>query len=164
MPPPEPHKRCLTCGYILDGLPEPRCPECGRTFDPDDPTTYVVKPQCGLPCLLAALGAVCGLLAAGGLAAFVWRNLFSFRSAATIRISVGAVLLLLLGSVFLGSWTVSRCLKALGRPPAGTCHRSCYRMALALGLPFRVLLCLPPELTLVLVVLLGIALFRLFSR
>jgi hypothetical protein len=25
--------RCLTCGYDLRGLPEPRCPECGRAFD-----------------------------------------------------------------------------------------------------------------------------------
>ncbi len=33
-------KRCLGCGYILDGLPEPRCPECGRGFDPEDSATY----------------------------------------------------------------------------------------------------------------------------
>ncbi len=33
-------KRCLTCGYILDHLPAPRCPECGRDFDPTDRTTY----------------------------------------------------------------------------------------------------------------------------
>ena len=31
------HKRCLGCGYILDGLPEPRCPECGRPVDPVQP-------------------------------------------------------------------------------------------------------------------------------
>ena len=24
------HLRCLECGYILKGLSEPRCPECGR--------------------------------------------------------------------------------------------------------------------------------------
>jgi len=34
------HKRCLTCGYILDHLPEPRCPECGRAFDPADQATF----------------------------------------------------------------------------------------------------------------------------
>jgi hypothetical protein len=34
------HKRCLGCGYILDGLPEPRCPECGRGFDPLDSSTF----------------------------------------------------------------------------------------------------------------------------
>ena len=26
--------RCGTCGYLLYGLPEPRCPECGTPFDP----------------------------------------------------------------------------------------------------------------------------------
>ena len=31
------HKRCFGCGYILDGLPEPVCPECGRPFDPIQP-------------------------------------------------------------------------------------------------------------------------------
>lgn len=38
--------RCRNCRYILDRLPvpqtlpEPRCPECGRAFDPNDPVTY----------------------------------------------------------------------------------------------------------------------------
>ncbi len=32
--------RCLACGYILEHLTEPRCPECGRPFDPHDSTTY----------------------------------------------------------------------------------------------------------------------------
>ena len=31
---------CLDCGYLLHGLREPRCPECGRTFDPRDPETF----------------------------------------------------------------------------------------------------------------------------
>ena len=30
----------MNCGYMLRGLPEPVCPECGRAFDPADPTTY----------------------------------------------------------------------------------------------------------------------------
>ncbi len=30
---------CLGCGYPLRGLSEPRCPECGRTFDSADPFT-----------------------------------------------------------------------------------------------------------------------------
>jgi hypothetical protein len=33
------HARCRGCGYALRDLPEPRCPECGRTFDPSDPDT-----------------------------------------------------------------------------------------------------------------------------
>ncbi len=31
---------CRECGYVLDGLSEMRCPECGRGFDPDNPATY----------------------------------------------------------------------------------------------------------------------------
>ena len=34
--------RCKTCGYALRGLCDPRCPECGGPFDPNDPTTYAV--------------------------------------------------------------------------------------------------------------------------
>src|SRR5438128_3659245 len=30
---------CLACNYSLHGLPMPRCPECGREFDPADPAT-----------------------------------------------------------------------------------------------------------------------------
>lgn len=32
--------RCLKCGYELRRLPEPICPECGRAFDPNDPSTF----------------------------------------------------------------------------------------------------------------------------
>jgi hypothetical protein len=31
---------CLDCRYPLKGLPESRCPECGRAFDPSDPETF----------------------------------------------------------------------------------------------------------------------------
>jgi hypothetical protein len=30
---------CWECGYSLRGLPTPRCPECGRVFDPADEKT-----------------------------------------------------------------------------------------------------------------------------
>ena len=32
--------RCLQCGYPLEHLPEHRCPECGRAFDPHDCGTW----------------------------------------------------------------------------------------------------------------------------
>ena len=32
--------RCLGCGYLLRGLSVPRCPECGRPYDPGDARTY----------------------------------------------------------------------------------------------------------------------------
>jgi hypothetical protein len=31
---------CLDCNYPLRDLPTPRCPECGRAFDPGDSTTF----------------------------------------------------------------------------------------------------------------------------
>ncbi len=36
---------CRGCGYLLRGLIEPICPECGRAFDPSDPTSYVPDPS-----------------------------------------------------------------------------------------------------------------------
>ena len=36
---------CKTCGYVLDHLPEPRCPECGREFNREDSSTYLTKPR-----------------------------------------------------------------------------------------------------------------------
>jgi hypothetical protein len=40
-----PARACLACGYVLDGLPTARCPECGRGFDPADARTFVtLKP------------------------------------------------------------------------------------------------------------------------
>lgn len=41
---------CAACGYFLRGLEAPRCPECGREFDPSDPTTYrIMEPGAGGP-------------------------------------------------------------------------------------------------------------------
>lgn len=31
---------CLDCDYALNHLTSNRCPECGRLFDPNDPTTF----------------------------------------------------------------------------------------------------------------------------
>jgi len=36
---------CLSCGYRLRGLPQPVCPECGRTFDPGDVRSYDSHPK-----------------------------------------------------------------------------------------------------------------------
>ena len=160
---PEMHKRCLDCGYILDGLPEPLCPECGRAFDPNKPETYVVKPKCGLVYLIAALSAVCSLIAACGMAVFVLWRLFSSPISGAESVGVCFALLLLFGGILLGSWTAGRCLKALNLPPAAMCHRSQYRIALVLSVPFRILLYLPGELTIALFVIAALSIYRLLS-
>jgi hypothetical protein len=40
---------CRQCNYVLDGLPENRCPECGREFDPAQPATFLPKPELPVP-------------------------------------------------------------------------------------------------------------------
>jgi hypothetical protein len=56
--------RCLECGYLLDGLPEPRCPECGRPFDPGDRGTFITWQWSGIPLFVAALVFTAALAAA----------------------------------------------------------------------------------------------------
>src|SRR5438034_832294 len=48
---------CLDCNYPLRDLPQPRCPECGREFDPADPATMNMGRSIG-PWAYWALGPV----------------------------------------------------------------------------------------------------------
>ena len=34
---------CIGCGYRLNDLPDPRCPECGRVFDPASPKSFTTR-------------------------------------------------------------------------------------------------------------------------
>jgi hypothetical protein len=40
-----PQMYCLSCFYDLRGLPEHRCPECGRAFSPHNPATFSPVPH-----------------------------------------------------------------------------------------------------------------------
>ncbi len=65
MPDPDPlaqARRCLGCGYILDGLPENRCPECGQPFDPADPSSFLSQRFSGRPYLLGIILCVAGVV------------------------------------------------------------------------------------------------------
>src|ERR1051326_3868290 len=35
---------CIRCGYPLNGVVGRKCPECGRGFDPRDPSTWARGP------------------------------------------------------------------------------------------------------------------------
>src|SRR5262245_10781791 len=39
------HNRCRECGYVLEGLSQARCPECGHLFDLADAGTYLSPPE-----------------------------------------------------------------------------------------------------------------------
>lgn len=73
-------KHCIECGYALQVLHEPRCPECGRRFNPADPATMITArrgvrlarrflrpPRFGSFFLVsvAAAGSLCGASAPG---------------------------------------------------------------------------------------------------
>lgn len=53
-PEPPPTLYCPTCGYILNMLPEHRCPECGTLFDPNNPRLLrMPRKKASLAALLA---------------------------------------------------------------------------------------------------------------
>jgi hypothetical protein len=68
---------CLGCGYRLTGLTQPRCPECGRRFDPARRRSYASSPHAwrvrrwgarvalSAACLAALVGAALGWLYGG---------------------------------------------------------------------------------------------------
>lgn len=70
---------CKTCQYPLKQLTEPRCPECGRGFDPKDPRTFDVpqrawftRPQAWLAFVLCAFLGF--LVVRVGIILFNWLN------------------------------------------------------------------------------------------
>ncbi len=62
-------KNCLDCGYMLDGLPSNRCPECARTFDPTNPRTFAVNNSRGRP---LRSGVAYLLVACAGAIGIIW--------------------------------------------------------------------------------------------
>src|SRR5262245_38374422 len=87
-----PDARCIGCGYLLHGLTDARCPECGRPFDPLDSESFTTK----LPYVRWKFW-LPGLLLAFGTGTLLWLILFrttGVGAAATIVVpfSIGAIL------------------------------------------------------------------------
>ena len=59
--------RCLSCHYELKNLPQNRCPECGRAFDPTNPVTFYDPPKIAWKILLRNVA-----ILVSAFAAFVW--------------------------------------------------------------------------------------------
>lgn len=148
---PEAHKHCLNCGYIVDELAVPRCPECGRVFNPDDPKTYFTEAKCGWWYLMGIGGAYAGLAATLGVVILMRTRTLTHGEFACLI----SGFILLIGSIILGAWVSGSCQKALDLPPAATCHRSCLWLDWCFGLPFWILLVVPIEITGILIVVLA---------
>lgn len=123
-----PHKRCLGCGYDLRGLPENRCPECGRPFDPDDPESYVSKLRSGRSYLVAAIGGLVAL--AVPLTAAKLVDLEAIRS------SVALLLLapFMVGGLAAEAIVLDASVRALRRPPGLVQYRKAIVAALLISL------------------------------
>jgi hypothetical protein len=61
--------RCKTCRYSLSKLTEHRCPECGRAFDPNDPSTFFSERELRLDHVKMVMRA---LVCAPFLVWFIW--------------------------------------------------------------------------------------------
>jgi predicted RNA-binding Zn-ribbon protein involved in translation (DUF1610 family) len=93
-------RQCLDCGYIIDHLPETRCPECGKDFDPNKSETYWIRPtgakrgaiNCGFKAALAFLATF---------ASVVLGNLLSMRwSKPIVSYSLGLLAIVGIGFGF----------------------------------------------------------------
>jgi hypothetical protein len=131
MPSPEP-MRCLACGYDLRGLPENRCPECGRAFDPGDSATFLCRQADGRKYLAAALLGLFGMTTP----IMTARMLGSLLPARAVGCAVIVVfpIGLLMTAVVLG---VS--IRQFRKPPASTVHRNVLAAALLVSaLPYGI--------------------------
>ncbi len=119
------HKRCLGCGYILDHLPEQRCPECGRAFDADDASTFAgphTRTDAALAVGVALLGGA--LMGFGAIAAMVG-GLGFVLACLTFPVGCGLNLLVFVHSA--GSFL---------RTPHGLRDRKLWLVALVISLVF----------------------------
>ena len=119
-----PTKYCLGCSYALDGLPENRCPECGRPFDPDESRTFSPRPRAKKKATIVVLMYLLPLLVSltwwaslasnlawvGGTPALQWRLLIGLWQAcgplAWVMLETGATHSAAILAIFSVSWAL----------------------------------------------------------
>ncbi len=128
---PESYKRCRGCGYILDGLPLPRCPECGRAFDPHALATKPSPPPDGRRHLALAAGGLTLILAA----VIGEATLGLMLPGHPLRWTLGLVTFA--GGLILTGATIGAAWRFLRKPPALVRHRRAAVAAVVVaGLPY----------------------------
>ena len=85
---------CRTCGYDLKSLATSACPECGRPFDMDNPSTYDSRPREQRLLIRVTASLAISLLCFGAMAGGAWiasrLEFRSFHTAVFAHISLGA--------------------------------------------------------------------------
>jgi hypothetical protein len=130
--------RCSGCSYDLRGLPENRCPECGRPFDPDDPNTYVTKLRSGRRYLATALAGVVAM-AIPQIVAYLSDLGYVRLSQLPDAVEVGLALFLvflLLGGFVIEVHVLGVSFRLLRNKPGAVQHRQAMRAAFVLSLVF----------------------------
>jgi len=103
--------RCLHCNYVLRDLPVPRCPECGREFDPSDVRTINLGREI-TPAARWALGPASAVMSVGMFiiaAVAVWS--LRLPIVEQDRSLIDGALLIGLGGIWIG-WPIVRHLTA----------------------------------------------------
>lgn len=127
MAPPE-TMYCLDCGYDVRGLPENRCPECGRAFDPDDSTTFLCSQVDGRRYLTWALLGLFGMVVPIPMA----RLLASVLLPGWV-LGLGVLIVFAAGLVTTAV-TLGVSIKRLRQPPVAVAHRNALVAALVVSL------------------------------
>jgi hypothetical protein len=107
---------CLSCRYALTGIVSNRCPECGRAFDPNDPSTTSPRASALTSPSLAQLSQItivgCGVIA--GIAFVFSATGFNPLILWLCAVPTAPILLLSLVAAALPSLSLSRRLRILG--------------------------------------------------
>lgn len=105
-----PALHCLTCSYDLSSLATGICPECGRAFDRDDPSTFDTRTRTKRLLIRIATGLVISVLCFGTMVGAAWVassiEFDSFHSAVFSYAAVGAACALVtaIAAAWIRSW------------------------------------------------------------
>jgi len=114
--------RCKRCGYELQGLRDDRCPECGRSFDPDDSSSYLVKPVSGRGPLVFSVVALIMVVVPAVVASLDDMGLAVPRSVFFI-VPIGAMMP---AGIILGCWMLQMTGRAVGGRLPWTVHQGAF--------------------------------------
>ena len=110
---------CLSCSYDLTSLVTGTCPECGRSFDTGNPSTYDSRPRGQRLLIRIAASLATSVLCLGAMAGGAWIasgiDFRSFHTAVFAHVSLGATCALItaIAAACIPSW-IARAILLVG--------------------------------------------------